>query len=43
MPELKGTQTHKNLKDAFAGESMAATSATRPTARRDTRTATWTT
>ena len=23
MPELKGTQTHKNLKDAFAGESMA--------------------
>ena len=23
MPELKGTQTHKNLKDAFAGESQA--------------------
>ncbi len=23
MPELKGSQTHKNLKDAFAGESMA--------------------
>ena len=23
MAELKGTQTHKNLKDAFAGESMA--------------------
>jgi rubrerythrin len=23
MPELKSTQTHKNLKDAFAGESMA--------------------
>ena len=23
MPELKGTQTHQNLKDAFAGESMA--------------------
>ena len=23
MPELKGTQTHKNLKEAFAGESMA--------------------
>ena len=23
MPELKGTQTHANLKDAFAGESQA--------------------
>ncbi len=23
MPELKGTKTHKNLKDAFAGESQA--------------------
>ena len=23
MPELKGTQTHQNLKDAFAGESQA--------------------
>ena len=23
MPDLKGSQTHKNLKDAFAGESMA--------------------
>ena len=23
MPDLKGTQTHKNLKDAFAGESQA--------------------
>ena len=23
MPELKGSKTHKNLKDAFAGESMA--------------------
>ena len=23
MPQLKGTRTHKNLKDAFAGESMA--------------------
>ena len=23
MPDLKGTKTHKNLKDAFAGESMA--------------------
>ncbi|HXH84236.1 MAG TPA: rubrerythrin family protein [Candidatus Tectomicrobia bacterium] len=23
MPELKGSRTHKNLKDAFAGESMA--------------------
>jgi len=23
MPELKGSQTHTNLKDAFAGESMA--------------------
>jgi rubrerythrin len=23
MPELKGTQTHSNLKDAFAGESQA--------------------
>ena len=23
MPELKGTQTHMNLKEAFAGESMA--------------------
>ena len=23
MAELKGTQTHQNLKDAFAGESMA--------------------
>lgn len=23
MPSLKGTRTHKNLKDAFAGESMA--------------------
>ena len=23
MPELKGTKTHANLKDAFAGESMA--------------------
>ena len=23
MPELKGTKTHQNLKDAFAGESQA--------------------
>ena len=23
MPDLKGTKTHKNLKDAFAGESQA--------------------
>ncbi len=23
MPELKGTRTHTNLKDAFAGESQA--------------------
>ena len=23
MPELKGSKTHQNLKDAFAGESMA--------------------
>jgi len=23
MPELKGTRTHQNLKDAFAGESQA--------------------
>ena len=23
MPELKGSQTHQNLKDAFAGESQA--------------------
>jgi rubrerythrin len=23
MPDLKGTQTHQNLKDAFAGESQA--------------------
>jgi rubrerythrin len=23
MPELKGTKTHENLKDAFAGESQA--------------------
>lgn len=23
MPDLKGTKTHQNLKDAFAGESMA--------------------
>ena len=23
MPELKGSQTHANLKDAFAGESQA--------------------
>lgn len=23
MAELKGTKTHQNLKDAFAGESMA--------------------
>lgn len=23
MPELKGTKTHENLKEAFAGESMA--------------------
>jgi rubrerythrin len=23
MPELKGTQTHENLKEAFAGESQA--------------------
>ncbi len=23
MPELKGSKTHKNLKDAFAGESQA--------------------
>ncbi len=23
MPELKGTKTHKNLKEAFAGESQA--------------------
>jgi len=23
MPSLKGTRTHQNLKDAFAGESMA--------------------
>ncbi len=23
MPDLKGSKTHKNLKDAFAGESMA--------------------
>jgi len=23
MPSLKGSKTHKNLKDAFAGESMA--------------------
>ncbi len=23
MPQLKGTKTHKNLKDAFAGESQA--------------------
>lgn len=30
MPELKGSQTHKNLKDAFAGESMATR---RPTSR----------
>ena len=25
MKELKGTQTEKNLKEAFAGESMART------------------
>ena len=23
MPSLKGTKTHQNLKDAFAGESQA--------------------
>ena len=23
MPELNGTKTHQNLKDAFAGESQA--------------------
>ena len=23
MPDLRGTQTHQNLKDAFAGESQA--------------------
>ncbi len=23
MPDLKGSKTHQNLKDAFAGESMA--------------------
>ena len=23
MPELKGSKTHQNLKDAFAGESQA--------------------
>jgi len=23
MPNLKGTKTHQNLKDAFAGESQA--------------------
>ncbi len=23
MPDLRGSKTHQNLKDAFAGESMA--------------------